>query len=203
MRPYILNWIKQNGGAQPTPPNLEEKSVTITENGTTNVAPDTGYDGLNNVEITVNVGSSSKPVLPDIVSCKGSSATNMNWLAEVDTSNLISCHEMFRLCTNLESVPLFNTSKVEYGMHGMFQTCNKLEDVPVFNTSICKDMGAMFTSCPKLSNESLNNILLMCINSQESIKNLARIGLSSAQATTCQSLSNWDAFVAAGWSTGY
>lgn len=34
-------------------------------------------------------------------------------------------------------------------------------------------------------------------------KILAYIGLSSAQATTCQTLSNWDAFVAAGWSTGY
>lgn len=34
---------------------LQNKSVAITENGTQNITPDTGYDGLNNVEITTNV----------------------------------------------------------------------------------------------------------------------------------------------------
>ena len=36
-------------------PDLQSKSVNITENGTTNVAPDQGKDGLSGVEITVNV----------------------------------------------------------------------------------------------------------------------------------------------------
>lgn len=41
--------------------NLQSKPVTITQNGTTNVTPDTGYDGLSDVAITVNVsgGASS------------------------------------------------------------------------------------------------------------------------------------------------
>ena len=35
--------------------NLQEKSVTITENGTTTINPDTGYDGMSKVDVNVNV----------------------------------------------------------------------------------------------------------------------------------------------------
>ena len=34
-------------------------------------------------------------------------------------------------------------------------------------------------------------------------KTLKFIGLTEAQATTCQSLSNYQAFLDAGWTTGY
>lgn len=34
---------------------MQDKSISITENGTTNVTPDEGYDGLTNVDIEVNV----------------------------------------------------------------------------------------------------------------------------------------------------
>ncbi len=40
-----------SGGA-----TLQTKSVTITENGTTNITPDTGYDGMRSVNVTTNVG---------------------------------------------------------------------------------------------------------------------------------------------------
>lgn len=43
--------------------NLQEKALTITSNGTTTVTPDTSYDALSKVDVTVNVagggGSSS------------------------------------------------------------------------------------------------------------------------------------------------
>ncbi len=40
------------GGASAT---LQEKSVTITENGTTAINPDTGYDGMSKLNVTTNV----------------------------------------------------------------------------------------------------------------------------------------------------
>lgn len=47
---YLLG--KNAGGGDP---NLQNKSVTITENTTTTINPDSGYDGLNEVEVTTNV----------------------------------------------------------------------------------------------------------------------------------------------------
>lgn len=40
-------------------PNLEEKTVTITENGTTEVTPTTGKDGMSKVTVTTNVPTAS------------------------------------------------------------------------------------------------------------------------------------------------
>lgn len=40
-----------------TPPTLQDKEVNITENGTRNIAADEGYDGLGNVQVSVQVES--------------------------------------------------------------------------------------------------------------------------------------------------
>lgn len=47
-----------------TPPNLQDKSITITKNGTTNISAEEGYDGLSNVDVTVNVASSGGSSIP-------------------------------------------------------------------------------------------------------------------------------------------
>ena len=119
------------------------------------------------------------------------------------TSNVTSMQSMFYNCSGLTSIPLFNTGNVA-NMQEMVSNCGNLTTIPLLNTSNVTNMTNMFNMCSLLSNDSLNNILAMCINSAiTSNKTLKKIGLSSAQATTCQSLSNWDAFVAAGWTTGY
>lgn len=66
----VSNAIKQKtGGSNPIPAstfdteilsietvgNYQEKNITITENGTFNVLPDTGYDALSNVRMTIDV----------------------------------------------------------------------------------------------------------------------------------------------------
>lgn len=40
--------------------NLQEKALTITSNGTTTVTPDTSYDALSKVDVTVNVAGGGK-----------------------------------------------------------------------------------------------------------------------------------------------
>lgn len=44
------------------PPTMQEKSVSITSNGTTDVIPDSGYEGLSKVTIATNVPSSGGDV---------------------------------------------------------------------------------------------------------------------------------------------
>ena len=89
-----------------------------------------------------------------------------------------------------------------------FLNCTNLVNVPVFDASstVYDGFEGVFKNCPSLSDNSLNNIMQTCISATgiySSTKNLNSLGLTSEQATRCQSLSNWSAFTAAGWTTGY
>lgn len=56
----VTNYARVSASVYPEP-NLQDKSITITENGTQNITYDSGYDGLNSVEVTTNIeGSSTK-----------------------------------------------------------------------------------------------------------------------------------------------
>ena len=123
----------------------------------------------------------------------------------LDISNVNNTASMFSDCKSLQSVPLLNTNKVT-NMNSMFSSCSNLKTIPLLDTSNVNNTASMFNNCPSLSNESLNNILQMCINATKiasSDKTLKYLGLTQAQATTCQSLSNYQAFIDAGWITGY
>ena len=47
------------------PPTLQKKTVSVTENGTTEITPDAGSDALSAVELTVDVPSSGSGATPD------------------------------------------------------------------------------------------------------------------------------------------
>ena len=131
--------------------------------------------------------------------------SELNYIPAIDTSEVTGFMSAFRSCTNLISTDLFDTSNAMI-VQQMFDSCTNLKTVPAFDISKVTDPDRMFNNCPNLSNESLNNILEMCINSNvtnASYKKLSRVGLSSAQATICQGLSNYNDFIAAGWTTGY
>ena len=101
------------------------------------------------------------------------------------------------------TIPLLDTSNVT-NMNSMFGNCKKLTTIPLLNTSNVTNMNSMFQFCPNLSDESLNNILAMCTNAVKvTNKTLSQIGLTRDQATKCTTLSNYSAFTAAGWTTGY
>ena len=122
----------------------------------------------------------------------------------INTSNVTNMYQMFRNCTNLTTIPKINTSNVT-NMDYMFNFCNNLTTIPQLNMNNVSSMSSMFNDCVNLSNDSLNNILasLLTATSYTGTKTLNRIGLSSTQATTCTTLSNWSACEAAGWTTGY
>ena len=125
-----------------------------------------------------------------------------------NTSKVTSMNYLFYECTSLIKAPFFDTSNVT-GMKNMFYGCSALTDVPVLSASSVTGDGMqnMFNNCTSLSEESLNNILLMCTTATNVLlangKTLKFIGLTSAQATVCQGLPNYQAFLDAGWTTGY
>ena len=130
--------------------------------------------------------------------------TNLTTIPLLDTGSVTDMEYMFYGCTNLTTMPLLNASNVT-NMEYMFDSCTNLTTIPLLNTSNVTNMEYMFNGCTSLSDESLNNILAMCTNatSYTRTKTLKYIGLTSAQATKCTTLSNYSAFTAAGWATGY
>ena len=159
------------------------------------------------------------------------SSTGLKTLPLLDTSSVTSMFQMCYGCSSLEEVPAFNTSSVlniKQAFQGctslvtvnqldlssatdtqqMFQNCTSLENIPAFNLASINQTGMtnMFSNCPSLTNTSLNNILATCIsatNITSTYKNLRLVGLTSSQATICESLSNYQDFLDAGWSKGY
>ena len=134
-----------------------------------------------------------------------SGCANLTTIPLLDTSSVTSMYFMFADCTNLTTIPELNTSKVT-DMAYMFYGCTNLTTVPLLDISSVTYMSFMFANCTSLSEESLNNILAMCINATSyttNTKTLKQLGLTSEQATKCTTLSNYSAFTAAGWTTGY
>lgn len=124
----------------------------------------------------------------------------------IDLSNSQSCSLMFANCRNLIEIPKFTFSKnVRYATDSMFSGCTSLKNVPFMDLENVSNIRNMFSNCSSLTNESLNNIMGMCISATKitSNKTLKYIGLSQEQATTCQTLLNYQAFLDAGWTTGY
>jgi len=133
-----------------------------------------------------------------------SSCNHLTALPAFSTSNVTSMSYMCSYCYALTTIPQFDTSGVT-NMSGMLYGCIGIRTIPVLNTSNVTTMYNMFYGCDALTSESLNNILQMCINatSYTNTKTLKALGLTSTQATTCTGLSNYSAFIAAGWTTGY
>lgn len=125
----------------------------------------------------------------------------------LNTNNVTTMESMFYNCQHLDNVPQLDTSNVT-NMMQMFNNCLGLTTIPQLNSSKVTAMSNMFKSCTHLSNESLNNILAMCANSNvtnTSYKTLANLGFTSTyyQAGVIQTLSNYQAFLDAGWTIGY
>jgi len=66
-----------------------------------------------------------------------------------DTGKVENMLYMFNSCYSLQSVPALDTGKVT-NMSGMFFNCYSLQSVPAFDTAEVKDMGSMFYNCYSL-----------------------------------------------------
>lgn len=124
-----------------------------------------------------------------------------------DTQNVTTFASTFVYCSNLVTAPELDlTSCTTLGY--CFENCGKLENVPAYNAVSVTNAGfnGMFHNCSRLSDVSLNNILLMLStnsNQWTANKKLKEVGLNSTQATTCTSFEIWETLSANGWTTGY
>ena len=80
-------------------PTLQSKSVTITSNGTTSVTPDSGYDGLSSVNVTVDVSASAKTCSVDLSVSGYAYAPSYNCLKLNTQGNIVGFSD---LCPNGE-----------------------------------------------------------------------------------------------------
>lgn len=138
-----------------------------------------------------------------------SSDTNLVYMPLVDTSISTVFQNMFYSCERLQEVPLLDTKNAQITT-SMFYNCIQLRTIPTFNISNVQTSGNiknMFYNCPLLTDDSLNNILNMCINasSYTGTKTLYQLGLRSSNYSTTriEALSNYQDFLDAGWTIGY
>lgn len=142
------------------------------------------------------------------LSSKFSADRKLVFMPLIDTSPNTSLSNAFRNCFSLLEVSKLNTVNVT-NMGNCFQGCNALKVIPEFNTSNVTSFSNMFSNCNLLNDESLNNILNMCINasSYTGTKTLATLGIQNNANTypvsRIQALPNYQAFLDAGWTIGY
>lgn len=157
-----------------------------------------------------------------------SSCSKITKVPLYNTSKVTNMYQLFNSCGELTEIPLFDTGLVsDFGffvyyctglssfpqlntqsatkMNYMFGGCSKLQTIPVLNTSNVTDLSNFVMNCTSLTLSSLNNILEMCLNATKmtSGKTLKNIGLSQSQVALCQTLSNFQPLINAGWTTGY
>ena len=70
--------------------------------------------------------------------------TNLTSVPQFDTSNVINMSSMFRFCYNLTTVPQFNTQNVT-NMNSMFNYCRNLTELPIFDIRNVTDIQNMIT----------------------------------------------------------
>ena len=145
----------------------EQKSklehIEITENGTY-----TKEDGYNHIEVNVipkiniqeagiNFAYSTFTEVPEWADFKGTTSmrnmfadcSNLQTIPLIDTSNVTDMSWMFDNCSNLQTIPLIDTSNVT-SMRNMFSNCTNLQTIPQLNTSNVTNIFSMFMDCYNL-----------------------------------------------------
>lgn len=144
----VRRYARVSASVHPAP-NLQDKSVTITENGTQNITADSGYDGLGNVEVISEFKAAK--YTPRWIRFSSYEGTNLNAeVSNLDTSKMTSFYAMFQSCSRLTSLDLkhFDVSNIT-NMGSMFQQCNYLASLDISGWGVNKttNFGSMFSTC--------------------------------------------------------
>lgn len=122
-----------------------------------------------------------------------------------NSGSITNMSKMFYGCPRLETIKCLDTSNTT-NMSQMFYNCKVLKNIPILDTSKVTNFLQTFSLCPKLTEETLDNILVMCINatSYTGTKTLYYLlGGAAYSASKIQSLPHYQDFIDAGWTIGY
>lgn len=155
---YLLGKQSSGGGGS----NLQEKSVTITENTTTIVNPDSGYDGLTKVNVTTNVSGADITEYFDtnITTQSGFGYSNIKKLPSLTIDDrLTSLQGYFGSWSGLEEIENISGGTNITTYDTFLTQCKALKSVNFnnFNTSSSTSFRAMFNTCEKLTNLDLSS----------------------------------------------
>lgn len=147
----------------------EEKSVTITENGTHEVLPSVGKDALSKVVINTEIPIKEEQsknveikengtisVLPDEGKVLNEVSITTNVPQDNTLKNLLdatkSCYYLFKNYNGVSVDDLIQPNDTENvtDMTDMFYNCSSLESIPLLDTSKVTNMSNMFYNCGKL-----------------------------------------------------
>jgi hypothetical protein len=148
---YLLG--KQAGGGGGTP-TLQDKSITITENGTTSVTADAGYDGLGEVDITTNVSGGAdlseyfNTIIDNTFSITNPSMAFLIKKLPPLTINTEDCGTLFRN-VGVAKIENLTFTKTVYATNQMFQNCNTTAviDISTLDTTTIGSYSSMFNNC--------------------------------------------------------
>ena len=122
-------------------------------------------------------------------------------LPMINFENIVYANTFAYDCRLIETIPQYVTSSLAYA-DSMFNSCNNLKNVPLLDTSNIVSMNYMFRYCLLLTDESLDNILQMCINavSYTGTKKLLTIGIdTNTYRTRIPNLPHYQDLLNAGW----
>ena len=139
------------------------ESISITENGIYSKE-----DGYNHIEVNVipkinvkeaglNFSNSTFTEVPEWADFKGITdmvsmfynCSNLQTIPMIDTSNVTDMFNIFSNCYNLQTIPMIDTSNV-INMGFMFFSCTNLQTIPQIDTSKVTDARDMFHYCNNL-----------------------------------------------------
>ena len=130
-------------------PVLQQKSIDIAENGSYSLAPDAGIDGLNRVDINVDVPIPSVYVVPNGMVFRGS-YFNTFPTDGLDFSQRTSLYSAWEDCSTLTEFPMIDTSNCTDFMAAWYG-CYSLKSFPALDFSKGETFDFAWYNCRALT----------------------------------------------------
>ena len=194
---FNLAIARKIGGGDSPGSVLQNKSLTITENGSQTITPDTGYDGLSRVDLSVNVSGENVPAVGFVPTEWDSDGyiTNGRWYGTTVPDSALATSTTYNSYKHLQNVSLpddlvkignaaFYTcialalsqlpNSVKTIGANAFQRCTALQlsDLPAGLTTISQNAFTLCTGLTKITFHSkpstmFPNIFSSCTNITE------------------------------------